>query len=153
MMRALSDVQIVVRVESSLSDAGLVLTMADINNMYMSILRENNVENLRDNQRKYLKKLLSDRIPNITFGHPPQRNESETVLLSKYLGEAVDYATTKYANAVLESLLEASSTMRAELLMYRYGWTFSGDSSMRSCKNPPFTQFFLTHLLYGHYTR
>ena len=97
----------------------------------------------------YLKKLLSDRIPNITFVQPPQRNESETVLLSKCLGEAVDYATTKAPNAVLESLLEAASTMRAELLMCRYGWTFSGDNSLSSWKNPPLTQFFLTHLLYG----
>ena len=53
-MGAFSDVHIVMRVKSSLSDAGLVLKMADINNMYMSALKINNVENLRDNQRKYL---------------------------------------------------------------------------------------------------
>ena len=50
MMRALSVVQIVMRVESSLSDAGLVLTMTDINNMCMSILKENNVENLTQSE-------------------------------------------------------------------------------------------------------
>ena len=53
MMRAFSDVQIVIRVKSSLSNAGLVL-QSDINNMYMTVLKENNIENLRDNQRKYL---------------------------------------------------------------------------------------------------
>ena len=146
MMKALSAVQIVMRVESSLSDAVLILTTADINNMYMSLLKENTVENLRNNHRKYLKKLLSDRIPNITFVQPPQRNESETVLLSKCLGEAVE-TTMKAPNYVLESLLEAASTMRTELLMCK--WTFSGDSSLSSWKNPPLTQFFLTHLLYG----
>ena len=79
--------------------------------MNMSILKENNVENLRNNKRKYLKKLLSDPIPNITFVQPPQRNEREGVLLSRSLGEVVEYATTKVTNAVLGSLLEAASTM------------------------------------------
>ena len=37
---------------------------------------------------------------------------------------------------MLESLLEAASTMRAELLMCRYGWIFSGDNSLSSWKNP-----------------
>jgi hypothetical protein len=152
MMRAISDVQIVMHVKSSLmSNAGLVLNMAEINNVYMSILKENNIENLRDNQRKYLKKLLSDRIPNITFVQPPQKNESERVLLSKSVGEAVDYATMKAPTAVLESLLEVTSAMRAELLNCRYGWKFSSDSSLSSWKNPPLTQLFLTHLWYGPY--
>lgn len=71
-------------------DDGLVLNMAEVNDIYLAILKENNIENLRDNQRKYLKKLLSDRIPNIKFIQPPQRNQSERVLLSKYVGEVID---------------------------------------------------------------
>ena len=55
MKKALSDVHIVMRVKSSLYATGLVLIMADIYYMYMAILKENNIENLRDNQRKYLK--------------------------------------------------------------------------------------------------
>ena len=41
----------------------------------------------------------------------------------------------KATNGVLESLLEAASTIRAELLKCRYGWTFSGDSSLNSSPN------------------
>ena len=135
-----------------MSNSGLVLNMAEINTMYMSILKENNIENSGNNQRKYLKKLLCDKIPNITFVQPPQQNESERVLLSKSLGEAVDYATMKTPNAILESLLEVASAMRSEIQQYRYGWKFSGNDSMSSWKNPPLTQLFLTHLWYGPYT-
>lgn len=151
MMKAISDLQIVMYVKSTLMhDDGLVLSMTEVNNMYLSILKENNIESL-DNQRKHLKKLLSDRISNITFVQPPRKNESERILLSKSVGEAVDYATMKSPNAVLETLLEAASILRTELLKYRYGWTFSNENSLLSWKNPPLSQLFLTHLWYGPY--
>ena len=58
MMRAISDMQIAMHVQSSLvCDGGLTLNMSDINDMYMSTLKENNIENLGENQRKYLKKI------------------------------------------------------------------------------------------------
>ena len=57
----------------------------------------------------------------------------------------------KATNALLESLLPTANTVRADGLKCGYEWTFSGDSSLSSWKNPPPTQFVLTHLLYGHY--
>ena len=104
--------QIVSHVMSlSKCDVGLVLNMADINNKYVSILKENNICTFKENQRKHLKNLLSDQIPNIKFVQPPQQTESEKVLLSKALCEEVDYATMKAPYAILESLLEVARAM------------------------------------------
>lgn len=151
--KVISDDQIVKHVQTLfISDPELVLNMSQINSMYMSIIKENNIEPLSGDQKKYLKQILCDRIPNIMFVQPPQKNESERVMLSKYLGKAVNYATTNAPNAVVDSVLAAASAMRAELLECRNEWQFSDYSSLQKWKNPPLTELFLTQLWYGSHT-
>ena len=88
----IADMQLIIYVESCLSDDEAI-SMNDINDTYVTILRENRIENA-ENQRKYLKTLIKRYLPDIKFVQPPRRNESENVVLSALVGEAVDSVIT-----------------------------------------------------------
>lgn len=79
----ISDVKIIMFVEDCVSESGSV-SLTEINNEYTKILHEHKIEKALD-QKKYLKALIKDQIPNIEFVQPPRRNESENVVMSKVI--------------------------------------------------------------------
>ena len=79
--RILADIEIVNIVNHQLNVIGdAVLDMKNINTTYNNLLTtSDNPQNFK----RYLKQLLMDHIPNITFTRPPARNEPERVLSFK----------------------------------------------------------------------
>jgi hypothetical protein len=142
----ISDIQLIMCVNSSLSENGAVLSMTDINNEYAALLYKNKI-NKSDNQKKYLKTLILKHIPNAEFVQPPRRNESENLMLSKSVGDAVDYVMKQDTNAIIDGIVKLSRALRAELLEYRDKWKFKG--RLDDFDNPPALQFLLEQVLFG----
>lgn len=145
----ISDAQIIMFVEDYISTHGSV-SLTEINNEYAKILHDHKIEKAL-NQKKYLKALIKDQIPNIEFVQPPRRNESEKVVMSKLVREAIDFTIMQDASATIDSALKLSRALRSELLAHREEWKFTG--KLNDFNNPPILQFLLEQILLGPYSK
>ena len=71
-----------------------------------------------DNQNKYLKTLIAKHIPNVELVQPPRHNDSEKVMLSQSVGDAVDFALKQDTDTIIDDIVTLSRTLRNELLEY-----------------------------------
>jgi len=143
--REICDELLLLSVKASLSVGGVVLSMNDINDEYVSILEEYHIEQLYcGNHKKYLKELIQEYLPNVEFVKSVRKNESEKVILSKSISQAVEHAAAQ--NTSVNALVSLANGLRDEIMSHRH-WKFSGDLS--NFKNPPMLQFFLNQLLFG----
>lgn len=148
LIRSLCDEQIVLAIQNTLTDDDVTLNMAEVNDAYLSILDRYNVDvNETKNYRKYLKRLITGRLPGVQFVSSVRRNEPENLVLSEAVSKAVDLRLSVMDNGeIVSNLVNAASLLREEMLSKR-GWSFTG--SFDNFDNPSLLQFFLSHLLFG----
>ena len=147
--RKLVDLEFVASVKFSLAD-GEVLNMSDLNKKYICMLIEHGIPETSENNKKYVKDLLTKCIENINFILPPRRNESENLLLNETVSGAIDSFVDQYSNWDSD-LIRITKMMRKELLDTRKKWKFSGKLN-ENIRNPPIIDFFLQQLLFGAHT-
>ena len=80
------------------------------------------------------------------FVKPHRLNESEQVMSSRVLAEAVDNAAHQESEEMLKHIADVAKELRGELLNHRDTWHFTGNMSY---ENPPMVAFFLKQLLFG----
>ena len=145
----LVDLEFVASVKLSLAD-GEVLNMSDLNKKYICMLIEHGIPETSDNNKKYIKDLLTKCIENINFIRLPRRNESENLLLNGTISGAIDSFVDQYSNWDSD-LIRVTKMMRKELLDTRKKWKFSGKLN-ENIRNLPIPEFFLQQLLFGAHT-
>jgi len=145
----IEDMQLIMYVESCLSEDEAI-SINDINDTYITILRENRIEKA-ENQRKYLKTLIKKHLPHIKFVQPPRRNESENVVLYPLVGEAVDSVIKQDADSLIDGIMKLSRTMRNELMEYKDKWQFK--AGLADFENPPLLHFLLEQILFGAHSK
>ena len=149
MTQTICEELLLLSVKSSLFVDGITLNMNEINDEYVSILKEHGIDDMYcGKHKKILKELLQEHIPNIEFVKSVRKNESETVTLSKSISQAMQLATSQ--NTSVDTLVSVASVLRDEIMTHR-DWKFSTD--LINFKNPPMLQFFLNQLLFGPHSR
>ena len=148
-IRKLCDTQLIMSVRSSLSVEGTILNMNQINNEYVSLLKEHDLT-FGWHHKKYLKELIVKNIPDVEFVKSVCPNEAEQVTLASSVRQAVShYSTQDQDDRILAALLDVSLALRREILE-KVPWKFTGE--LGSYENPPMLQVFLKHLLFGQST-
>ena len=137
--RKLVDLEFVASVKLSMAD-GEVLNMSDLNKKYICMLIEHGIPETSDNNKKYIKELLTKCIENINFIRPPRRNEIENLLLNETVSGAIDSFVDQYSNWDSD-LIRITKMMRKELLVTRKKWKYSGKLN-ENIRNPPILEFF-----------
>lgn len=115
---------------------GCFLSMNELNNFYLDLLKEKKIHKERhDNHKKHLKELIEQHLPEVEFVEPPNPTQSHRVMRKKSVGQAVEFATADTAASVL---IDISRALRKEVL----GATdlkFTGD--FNTFENPPMLEF------------
>ena len=145
--RKLADLELLVFVKSSLA-TGAVLNMKTLNKDYIDLRSEHGATEISDNYKKYIKKIISDKVENVSFIAPPRRNESEQVIQKSIISDAVDYMIEEQSSNWDVDLVRVSKMLRRELLDNYGSWSFTGSVSTNINKIP-MLKFFLRQLLFG----
>ena len=147
-VRSACDVELVLAVQNTLVDDSASLNMAEVNDTYLAILKRYSMEITESgNYRKYLKQLLSERLPNLQFVKSLRKNEPDKVVLPEAVSKAVNVLSAQMdSKDTIEQLQTMARVLRREIMQHR-NWSFTG--SFEDFSNPPLLQFFLTHLLFG----
>uniref|UniRef100_UPI00358EE243 UPF0711 protein C18orf21 homolog isoform X1 n=1 Tax=Myxine glutinosa TaxID=7769 RepID=UPI00358EE243 len=147
---SLCDEQLLLSVQNTLTADDLTLNMAEVNGAYLSILKRYNVEiNQTTNFRKHLKKLITERLPNIQFVQSLRKNEPDNLVLSLAVRKAMQLMSAQLDNDdTVGNLKNMANILREEIMQHR-SWSFRG--MFEDFENPPLLQFFLTHLLFGRH--
>ncbi|KAG0710077.1 Peroxidasin [Chionoecetes opilio] len=142
------DAQLVLPIQNTLSDEDVTLSMAEVNDAYLSILKRYRVDvNESENYRKYLKRLISERLPEVKFVTSLRRNEPDRLVLSTAVTMAMDYRSSMMNDdEIVGHLKNVANLLREEMLQQR-SWSFTG--SFSNFENPSLLQFFMSHLLFG----
>ena len=147
--RSICDELLVLSVKSSLFDEDTVLSMKDINDEYISILKDYGLRGEYSNdQRKHIKEVLTRDIPGVSFVKSLRRNESETVSLDRHVSEAMEFALSHSTS--IETMSTVAKVLREEALEFR-DWKFETDLNDFQC--PPKLLFFLNQLLFGRFSK
>ncbi|KAG0715036.1 hypothetical protein GWK47_001406 [Chionoecetes opilio] len=118
--------------------------MAEVNDAYLSILKRYRVDE-SENYRKYLKRLISERLPEVKFVTSLRRNEPDRLVLSTAVTMAMDYRSSMMNDdEIVGHLKNVANILREEMLQQR-SWSFTG--SFSNFENPSLLQFFMSHLL------
>ena len=150
MRRDICDELLVLSVKSSLFIHEAPLQMNDINDEYKSLLKSYGLHGMySDNHKKYLKELLTKKIPSFQFVKSIRKNESETVSSPCQVSEAMEFALSNSYSTSLDAISTVGMALREEALSYR-DWKFDG--SFSKFENPPLLQFFLNQLLFGRHS-
>ena len=102
-----------------------LVTIADLENLYIKLLHENNVDN-PSCSRKTLKQLLISHIPEIEFHRPKRRNEPERVTIKAVRDESIlskEDISPKDIN--MTTIYEAAAMLRKSINRCEK-WTFNG---------------------------
>ena len=143
---SLCDKQLVHDIQNTLTD-DVPLNMAQVNEAYLLILNRYNVDvNGTKNYRKYLKKLIAERLPNVRFVSSLRRNEPDKLVLSTAVSKAVDIRLSMDNDEIIRNIVSAASLIRKEIISSR-DWSFTG--TFDNFENPSLLQFFLSKLLFG----
>ena len=142
------DEQLLLSVQNTLTDDEVTLSMAEVNDAYLSILKRYQVEvNETGNYRKHLKKLISERLPNVQFFKSLRKNEPDNLVFPTAVSKAMDLRSALLDDGEAIGYLRKMANMLREEMMQHRKWSFNG--SFDNFENPPLLQFFLTHLLFG----
>ncbi|KAG0712568.1 hypothetical protein GWK47_018240 [Chionoecetes opilio] len=102
---------------------------------------------MSENYRKYLKRLISERLPEVKFVTSLRRNEPDRLVLSTAVTMAMDYRSSMMNDdEIVGHLKNVTNLLREEMLQQR-SWSFTG--SFSNFENPSLLQFFMSHLLFG----
>ena len=147
-VRLACDEELVLAIQNTLTDDSTNLTVAEVNDTYVAILkRYSMVITESGNYRKYLKHLLSERLPNLQFVKSLLKNEPDKVVLPAAVSKAIDVLSSQMdSKDTIEHLETMAQMLRREIIQHRK-WSFTGN--FEDFSNPPLLQFFLTHLLFG----
>ena len=150
LIRSVCDEQLLISVQNALTDDNVTLSMADVNEEYLLILKRYQVELTETaNYRKHLKKLITDRLPNVQFIKSLRKNEPESIVLHVTVSKAMEVRSMVLdKDDIIAQLKRMASILRDEMMEHR-NWSFKG--SFEDFDNPPLLQFFLTHLLFGRH--
>ena len=89
--RSACDEELVLAVQNTLADDSASLNMAELNDTYVMILKRYSVQITESrNYRKYLKQLLSERLPNLQFVKSLRKSEPDKIVLPAAVSKAVD---------------------------------------------------------------
>lgn len=110
--RVLADIEIVNLVQESLHDT--VLDMQSLNATYNTMI-ETSVDKPLGNYKRYLKQLLQENIPNVTFIRPPSRNQSERVCSSQVNSAAIEKSHKNSWNNY-KNIFEAARIVRNDVI-------------------------------------
>ena len=148
LIRSVCDEQLLLSVQNTLSNDDTSLSMADVNSEYLVILKRYQVEiNESGNFRKYLRKLITERLPNIQIVKSLRKNEPDKLVLPSAVSKAIELRSALLDNDnKIGALKNVASVLREEILQYRK-WSFTG--SFQDFDNPPLLQFFITQVLFG----
>ena len=106
---------------------GRILTKCDLQKAFENILEENNVANPTCN-RKVLRQILQDEIPNIEFHKPKRVNESERVTIVVTRDAAIQLSEDKNTTDCTEemkTLYDAAALLRKSINKCKK-WVFTG---------------------------
>ena len=146
--RSACDEELVLAVQNTLADDSASLNLAELNDTYVMILKRYSVQITESrNYRKYLKQLLSERLPNLQFVKSLRKSEPDKVVLPAAVSKAVDVLSGQMDSKDTIKHLETMARMLRGEIMQQQKWSFTG--SFEDFPNPPLLQFFLTHLLFG----
>ncbi|KAG0729712.1 hypothetical protein GWK47_029788 [Chionoecetes opilio] len=142
LIRSVCDAQLVLGIQNTLSDEDVTLSMAEVNDAYLSILKRYRVDvNESENYRKYLKRLISERLPEVKFVTSLRRNEPDRLVLSTAVTMAMDYRSSMMNDDdIVGHLKNVANLLREEMLQQR-SWSFTG--SFSNFENPSLLQFFM----------
>ena len=147
-IRSLCDEEFLLVVQNTLITDEISLTMAELNEEYLSILERYQVQvNSTGNYRKHLKNLITERLPRVRVIKPFRQNKPEKVVLQATLSKAVEYQSSLLdSGELIGNLKNIADILREEMLQHR-GWSFKG--SFEDFENPSLLQFFIGRLLFG----
>ncbi|KAG0727305.1 hypothetical protein GWK47_034937 [Chionoecetes opilio] len=104
--------------------------------------------NESENYRKYLKRLISERLPEVKFVTSLRRNEPDRLVLSTAVTMAMDYRSSMMTDdEIVGHLKNVANLLREEMLQQR-SWSCLQAASV-IFENPSLLQFFMSHLLFG----
>ena len=144
----IADVDILIAVKCSLA-SGSTLTMNEINEEYVSILTENEVDSGSSHHKKHLKSIIHENIEDVKFVKSHKSNESDNVVSEKLLGVAVNnFRELQNEEYNIKCIAKTAAILRNELKR-RTQWKFTGSQSLKEFQSPPMLTSFLRWLLLG----
>ena len=149
-MATLCDEELLISIQNTLTGDDVTLSMAEVNEEYVSLLKWHQVCLTESaNYKKHLKTLIAERLPNVQFVKSVRRNEPESIVLPTAVSKAMEIRSSMLDNEGTISQLRSTSQMLRNELMNHRDWSFNGN--FEDFQNPPLLQFFLTHLLFGRH--
>lgn len=128
LIRSACDKQLLLSVENTLTDDDATVNMAEINDAYLSILRRYQVEvNDTENYRKHLRKLISERLPNVQFVKSLRKNEPDNLVLPTAVSKAMDLRSAMLDDGETIGYLKKMATMLRDEMMQHRNWSFDGN--------------------------
>ncbi|KAG0730221.1 hypothetical protein GWK47_028686 [Chionoecetes opilio] len=129
LIRSVCDAQLVLAIQNTLSDEDVTLSMAEVNDAYLSILKRYRVDvNESENYRKYLKRLISERLPEVKFVTSLRRNEPDRLVFSTAVTMAMDYRSSMMNDdEIVGHLKNVANLLREEMLQQR-SWSLQAAS-------------------------
>lgn len=148
LIRSLCDEQLILAIQNTLKDKDVTLDMAQVNDAYLSILKRYHMDiDETTNYRKYLKKIISELLPDVQFVGSLRRNEPDKLVRSTVVSKAIDLRLSMMENdQEIGKLKNVANLLRAEIMQKR-SWSFTG--TFDNFENPSKLQFFLSLLLFG----
>ena len=144
----IADVDILNAVKCSLA-SGSTLTMNEIDEEYVSILTENEVDPGSSHHKKHLKSIIHENIEDVKFVKSHRSNESDNVVSEKLLGVAVNNLREQQNEEDdIKCVAKTAAILRNELKRHTH-WKFTGSQSMKEFQSPPMLTCFLRWLLLG----
>ena len=141
LIQSICDEELIISVQNTLTGDDVTLSMAEVNEEYVSLLKWHQVFLTESaNYKKHLKNLITERLPYVQFVKSLQKNEPESIVLPTAVSCMLDN------DDKISQLRSTVNMLRNEMMEHR-NWSFNG--SFEDLKNPPLLQFFLTHLLFG----
>ena len=126
-VRSACNEELVLAVQNTLEDDGASLNMAEVNDTYVTILKRYSMEITESgNCRKYLKQLLSERLPNQQFVKSLRKSELDKVVLPAAVSKAVDILSAQMDGKDTIKHLETMARMLRGEIMLQQKWSFTG---------------------------
>jgi len=144
----IADIDILHAVNCSLI-SGTVITMNDINEEYISLLTENDVDPGSSHHKKHLKSIISENIEGAAFVKSPRAYESEQVVSEKLLEMSIsDLREHQNEDDDVKCIANAAAILRKQLTRNDQ-WKFTGSRSLTEFQSLPMLTSFLRWLLLG----
>lgn len=150
LIRSICDEELLISIQNTLTGDDVTLSMAEVNEEYVSLLKWHQVCLTESaNYKKHLKNLITERLPYVQFVKSVRKNEPESIVLPTAVSKAMEIRSSMLDNDDKISQLRSTANMLRNEMMGHRDWSFNG--SFEDFKNPPLLQFFLTHLLFGRH--